>query len=239
MDKVLIIFSFACFVLLVVGLIKPSVVKMKDRKRATLVFFGLGFVSLIAGASMLPVPDKKNTVEKTESAKKNQFQYNDLKLSEYRMKDKDGRHAIVTNFINSKSMGNNELNNMYACLSEYSMTKSGELPLGTVLDWCYKEFERAPSELTKKVNFDNFQSNISAWDASYRPLEQMIKSRMNDESSYEHVSTAYSFILNDDPYAIVKTSFRGKNGYGAVVKNTVTARVNIQTGEVEKITDQN
>jgi len=239
MDKVLIIFSFACFVLFLVGLIKPSVVKMKDRKRASLVYFGLGFVSLITGASMLTVPDNRNNVEKSEGVLKSQFQYNDLKLSEYRIKDKDERHAIVTNFIDSKSMNKNELNNMYACFSEYSMTKSGDLSLGTVLDWCYKEFERAPSELSKKINFDNFQSNISAWDASYRPLEKLIKDSMNDESSYEHVSTAYSFILNDDPHAVVKTSFRGKNGYGAVVKNTVTARVNIKTGEVEKITDQN
>ncbi len=188
---------------------------------------------------MLPVSEKRNNVEKSEDVLKSQFQYNDLKLSEYRIKDKDERHAIVTNFIDSKSINKNELNNMYACLSEYSMTKSGDLPLGTVLDWCYKEFERAPSELSKKINFDNFQSNISAWDASYRPLEKRIKDSMNDESSYEHVSTAYSFILNDDPHAVVKTSFRGKNGYGAVVKNTVTARVNIKTGEVEKITDQN
>ncbi|AER31191.1 hypothetical protein [Pantoea ananatis] len=239
MDKVLIIFSFAFFVLFLVGLIKPSVVKMKDRKKASLVYFGLGFVSLIAGASMLPDPDKRNALEKSEGVQQRQFQYNDLKLSEYRIKDKDERHAVVTNFINSKSMNNNGLNNMYACLSEYSMTKSGDLPLGTVLDWCYKEFERAPSELSKKVNFDHFQSNISAWDASYRPLEKLIKDSMNDESSYEHVSTTYSFILNDNPHAVVKTSFRGKNGYGAVVKNTVTARVNIQTGEVEKITDQN
>lgn len=239
MDKVLIIFSFVCFVLFLVGLIKPSVVKMKDRKKASLVYFGLGFVSLIAGASMLPVPDKINTDEKSESVQKNIFKYDDLKLSEYRTKDRGERHTIVSNFINSKSISDDKLNDMYACLSEYSMTKSGDLPLGTVLDWCYKEFERAPSELSQKINFDNFQSNISAWDASYRPLEKLIKDSMNDESSYEHVSTVYSFILNDDPHAVVKTSFRGKNGYGAVVKNTVTARVNIQTGEVEKITDQN
>ncbi|MGX9313723.1 hypothetical protein ACWXWE_13360 [Pantoea ananatis] len=239
MGSLLIVLSFLLFVAFIISLVKPSLMKMVDRKKATLVYFGSGLVLFVVGLILSPVPQSGSHANKNDGAQVTKFDYNDLKLSEYRIKNKDERHEVVGNFINSKSISDDKLNDMYACLSEYSMTKSGDLPLGTVLDWCYKEFERAPSELSKKINFDNFQSNISAWDASYRPLEKLIKDSMNDESSYEHVSTAYSFILNDDPHAVVKTSFRGKNGYGAVVKNTVTARVNIKTGEVEKITDQN
>lgn len=239
MGSLLIVLSFLLFVAFIISLVKPSLMKMEDRKKATLVYFGSGLVIFVIGVSLSPVPQGSSNAHKNDGVQVATFEYNDLKLSQYRIKNQDERHEVVRGFIISKSLSEDKLNDMYACLSEYSMTKSGELLLGTVLDWCYKEFERAPSELSKKVNFDNFQSNISAWDASYRPLEKLIKDSMNDELSYVHVSTAYSFILNDNPYAVVKTSFRGKNGYGAVVKNTVTARVNIKTGEVEKITDQN
>lgn len=60
---------------------------------------------------------------------------------------------------------------------------------------------------------------------------------MNDDSSYKNVSTAYHLILNKDPHAVVKTTFRGTNTYGGVVKQTVAARVNVRTGEVDSILD--
>ncbi|HFS3094400.1 TPA: hypothetical protein ACHYLR_005320, partial [Escherichia coli] len=53
----------------------------------------------------------------------------------------------------------------------------------------------------------------------------------------KHVSTVYHLVLNKDPHAIVKTTFRGTNAYGGVVKQTVAARVNVRTGEVDSILD--
>ena len=88
-----------------------------------------------------------------------------------------------------------------------------------------------------KINLDVFQGNFSGWDGSYRPLEKLIKASMNDDSSYKHVSTVYHLILNKDPHAIVKTTFRGTNAYGGMVKQTVAARVNVRTGEVDSILD--
>ncbi len=87
------------------------------------------------------------------------------------------------------------------------------------------------------INLDAFQGDFSGWDGSYRPLDKLIKARMNDNSSYKHVSTAYHLILYKDPHAIVKTTFRGTNAYGGVVKQTIAARVNARTGEVVSILD--
>jgi hypothetical protein len=73
---------------------------------------------------------------------------------------------------------------------------------------------RRIQSLNNKINLDAFQGNFSGWDGSYRPLEKLIKSNMNDDSSYKHVSTVYHLILNKDPHAVVKTTFRGTNAYG-------------------------
>lgn len=68
-------------------------------------------------------------------------------------------------------------------------------------------------------------------------IEKLIKDNMNDDSSYKHVSTVYHLVLNKDPHAIVKTTFRGTNAYGGVVKQTISARVDVRTGEVVSILD--
>ena len=122
-------------------------------------------------------------------------------------------------------------------MSEYTFTKDDALKLGDVLGWCFNDFERDPKSLNSRINLDAFKDNFSGWDGSYRPLEKLIKASMNDDSSYKHVETVYHLILNKDPHAIVKTTFRGTNAYGGVVKQTVAARVDVRTGEVVSILD--
>lgn len=68
------------------------------------------------------------------------------------------------------------------------------------------------------------ESQFSPWDGSHRTLERVIKKSMNDADSYEHVETTYRD-LGDS--LIVSTTFRGKNGFGGVVKNTVVAQVDL------------
>lgn len=75
------------------------------------------------------------------------------------------------------------------------------------------------------------QSQFSAWDGSHRTLERAIQKSMNDPDSYEHVETTYRD-LGDS--LIVSTTFRGKNGFGGVVKNTVVAQVDLD-GNILKI----
>lgn len=78
------------------------------------------------------------------------------------------------------------------------------------------------------------KSQFSSWDGAHKNLEKLIKEGMHDTGSYEHISTQYSDM---GKYLVVKTIFRGKNGFGALMKNTITAKVSLD-GEVQAILSQ-
>ncbi|HDS6530741.1 TPA: hypothetical protein QH305_001489 [Klebsiella aerogenes] len=234
--------SLALFIAFLVGLIKPSLVRMPSRKRSCAVYLG-GCLALSVVGSIIWPPEKSQPVTKTEvQAVKAEpvipvFKYSDKTLEEYRNEPKETRHDIVKDYVSFKNASASSTDAFYACLSEYSFTKDDALKLGDVLGWCFSAFEKDPKSLDKKINLDAFQGSFSGWDGSYRPLEKMIKDSMNDDSSYKHVSTVYHLILNKDPHAIVKTTFRGTNAYGGVIKQTVTALVDVRTGDVVSILD--
>lgn len=71
---------------------------------------------------------------------------------------------------------------------------------------------------------EKIKRQFSTWDGSHRSIEEYIKSVMNDPNSYEHVETRY---VDFGEYLLVQTTFRGKNAYGGVVKNTVKAKVDL------------
>lgn len=87
-----------------------------------------------------------------------------------------------------------------------------------------------PEELRAK----DIKRQFSPWDGSHRNLEKIIKTSMNDPKSYEHDDTAY---WDRGDHLIVQTTFRGKNGYGAIVKSTVKAKVSL-SGEILEILEQ-
>lgn len=78
------------------------------------------------------------------------------------------------------------------------------------------------------------ESQFSGWDGSHPGLTDIIKKSMKDPSSYEHVETVY---WDEGDYILVKTTFRGKNSFNALVKNWVKARVDLN-GNVTKIVAQ-
>lgn len=65
---------------------------------------------------------------------------------------------------------------------------------------------------------------FSSWNGSHRNLVSHIKRQMNDPSSFEHVETVY---WDKGNHLIVRTTFRGKNAFGGVVLNSVTAKVSL------------
>ncbi|MEX1027384.1 MAG: DUF4190 domain-containing protein [Candidatus Paceibacterota bacterium] len=93
---------------------------------------------------------------------------------------------------------------------------------------------KAESPPKVKTREEVLQPGFSMWDGSHKKLTTAIKDSMNDPSSYEHVETVYHD-LGD--YLIVKTTFRGKNAFGGVVKNWVKARVSVD-GSVIQIIEQ-
>lgn len=79
---------------------------------------------------------------------------------------------------------------------------------------------------------EQLSKHFSAWDGSHRGLTEVIKKSMNDPSSYEHEETVY---WDKGDHLIVKTTFRGKNAFGGVVKNWVKAKVDLNGNVIEVI----
>ena len=55
---------------------------------------------------------------------------------------------------------------------------------------------------------------------------------MNDPDSYEHDETRY---IDNGDHLVVITSFRGKNAFGGVVRNAVTAKTDMNCTVIEII----
>jgi|GEM_PF-4152652 len=83
-----------------------------------------------------------------------------------------------------------------------------------------------------KTRDERIQEQFSSWDGSHRGLEKAIKQSMDDPDSYKHVKT---WLLADQgDFLVVTTEFRGKNAFGGVVTNEVTAKVDLD-GNVRSI----
>ncbi len=84
----------------------------------------------------------------------------------------------------------------------------------------------------EEIRYEQIRKAFSSWDGSHTGLEKIIKKSMNDPSSYEHIETRYS---DKGDHLVVSSSFRGKNSFGALVKNTVVAKTDIQGNVLEII----
>ena len=87
----------------------------------------------------------------------------------------------------------------------------------------------------EEIRKERIENQFSTWDGSHRGLTAFIKKSMNDPDSYDHVETVY---WDKGSYLIVKTTFRGKNAFGGVVKNSVTAKVDLDGNVVEIISQE-
>ena len=85
-----------------------------------------------------------------------------------------------------------------------------------------------------KTRKERIESQFHFWDGSHNNLERYIKEHMHDPDSYDHVETVY---WDKGNYLIVKTKFRGKNAFGALILSTFEAKVTLdgQILDVKKI----
>ncbi|MBD2806561.1 hypothetical protein [Xenorhabdus szentirmaii] len=232
------------FLMFIIGLLKPKIVLMPNRKVSSLVSLVVFFTSIITAGQLFPskysTPPQQTTVKTVAAPAPKPFKYADMTLKEYRSEHKEDKKEIVEKYIAYKNIVGQETDGFYSCLSQMSYTKSEDLKLGEVLGWCYNDYSQNPASLSKYINFDEYRSKFDIWNGSYRPLEKIIKENMHDESSYKHISTVNRRVLSgDNPYAIVKTTFSGTNLYGARVKQYLAAKVDIKTGEIiELITEE-
>ena len=79
----------------------------------------------------------------------------------------------------------------------------------------------------KEVSKDEkIKRQFSSWDGSHRLLVKMVKNVMNDPDSFDHDTTRYRVLPNDEGIQ-VSMIYRGKNAFGGVVRNTITAQFSL------------
>lgn len=67
---------------------------------------------------------------------------------------------------------------------------------------------------------EEIELQFSHWDGSHRDLERRIKESMNDPDSYKHYKTFY---FDHGKHITVITEFGGRNSFGGMVRNTISA----------------
>ena len=86
-------------------------------------------------------------------------------------------------------------------------------------------------KLTYREEFD--KKFMSGWDGSYRPVEKYLKANLNDPSSLEIVNT-WNNGMNKDSTFSIKTVYRARNSFNALVKESIYCNVDIN-GKLSEI----
>jgi hypothetical protein len=82
---------------------------------------------------------------------------------------------------------------------------------------------------------EKIERQFNAWNGSHIGLTRFIKDNMNDPDSYDHIETRFR---NEGNSLYVVTKFRGKNAFGGMVINTVSARVDLDGNVLEIISQE-
>lgn len=85
--------------------------------------------------------------------------------------------------------------------------------------WCTGRKERVKEEAQNPA-----ERCLSDWDGSHKGLVDATKALMNDPGSFNHVETRYSYTPGGNEVFLTMT-FRGKNGFGGTVTQTVTGTI--------------
>ncbi|UTZ44829.1 hypothetical protein [Vibrio campbellii] len=159
--------------------------------------------------------------------------FKDKTLREFRSEPITARKGIVEGYISEADLPEELFDKIYACFSESSYTKDRDIKISVVGKWCKDAYEY--DYLDSYISFDKFERQFSEWDGAYRPLEKAIKKTIGDEDSYEHVKSRWTLSMEEAPYAMVETTFRANNNLGVKVIHTVTAKVDVLSGEMISI----
>lgn len=81
-----------------------------------------------------------------------------------------------------------------------------------------KELQNYRPEISKT----QFEKHLSNWDGSLPSLVSFTKENLNNPNSFEHVETGYS--IKED-YVKVRMIYRARNSFNALVKGSITAKV--------------
>lgn len=80
------------------------------------------------------------------------------------------------------------------------------------------------SDRTPSIPLTPIQQQFSAWDGEHINLTRFIKEKMNDPSSFDHISSTY---VDHWTYLIVTETYRGKNAFWAKIIDKTVAKVDM------------
>lgn len=169
---------------------------------------------LIAGDEQLK---KINNIAKTAIAEKQKSEKTESLLAKLKT-------VPVSEFEQNKSLYQ-QLSNMHPDNEKYKEK---------LTHYSAKIEEEKQARIAAEARKKRIEQQFSAWDGSHNNLERLIKKAMNDPDSYEHDETVY-WDMGD--HLVVKTTYRGKNAFGGVVRNFVKAKISLD-GEILQILDQ-
>lgn len=98
-----------------------------------------------------------------------------------------------------------------------------------------KSFEGGSGVSGPTSREEQIKEHFSAWDGSHQGLTAYVKRHMNDPDSFEHDETRYS---DEGDYLLIHMTFRGKNAFGGVVRNSVTAEVDLSGNVLEVLSQE-
>ena len=137
------------------------------------------------------------------------------------------------NYAKSKEVNPEYYNKFYTCISDHLWNKSPDLLLGKISEWCYNDTKREDYKNINYIDRASFIPLFSKWDGSYSPFIEFIKSEMKNPASFEHVKTLTSYTTNtESPYMFIRCIYRGTNSFGAVVEQSISAKVDDKTKRI-------
>jgi len=92
-----------------------------------------------------------------------------------------------------------------------------------------RRIERAAEDRAEAIQ--GAERHFSAWDGHHRHLVRYVKRHMHDPGSFEHIETRWT-VLEGNERMWVRMEYRGRNAYGALVRQVVIAECSVETGEV-------
>lgn len=141
-------------------------------------------------------------------------------------------------------LSENKINSLSVSFSETSMPVDLNED-GTINK---KSLNHSISEIKKSIELDKqiakqekiketFQLQFSAWDGSHIKLVRTVKDSMNDPKSFEHVETRYYFDKKNNEIIHVIMKFRGTNAFGALILNTIKAKIDIDGNVLDYVVE--
>jgi hypothetical protein len=147
--------------------------------------------------------------------------------------------CVITNEIRAKQKRKNGIGCLFfviliGCLFVYVKLAMDEnknaAPLEIKTEALTPESIRAEKD---RVRAEKVSKLFDPWNGAPIKLTEHIKGKlMHDPESYKHIETVYEDKVT---HVLIKTSFHGKNALGGVVRNSVTAKVDIDGNIVEII----